>query len=124
MTVTTLTSREFDQDTSGAKEAGRQGPVFITDHGRPTHVLLTIEHYQRLTDGDMSLAEALAQPGHDFEFNPPRVGGVIFKASDRGEGLTALLARLRAESVVDIGSWSRDELYEAGPGNTDPCSRG
>jgi hypothetical protein len=27
MAVTTLTSREFNQDTSGAKKAGRRGPV-------------------------------------------------------------------------------------------------
>jgi len=74
MTVTTLTSREFNQDTSGAKKAASQGPVFITDRGRPAHVLLTIEEYLRLTGGQMSLAEALAQPGAEFDFNPPRVG--------------------------------------------------
>jgi prevent-host-death family protein len=45
MTVTTLTSREFNQDTSGAKKAASRGPVFITDRGRPAHVLLTIEDY-------------------------------------------------------------------------------
>jgi PHD/YefM family antitoxin component YafN of YafNO toxin-antitoxin module len=74
MTVTTLTSREFNQDTSGAKKAGSQGPVFITDRGRPAHVLLTMEDYLRLIGGYMSLAEALAQPGADFDFTPPRVG--------------------------------------------------
>jgi len=85
MTLTTMTSREFSQDASGAKKAARQGPVFITDRGRPAHVLLTIEDYQRLTGGNMSLAEALAQPGNaDFEFNPPRVRGGIFKQADLG----------------------------------------
>jgi prevent-host-death family protein len=85
MTVTTLTSREFNQDASGAKKAARQGPVFITDRGRPAHVLLTIEAYQRLTGGNMSLAEALAQPGNvDCEFNPPRLGGGIFRPADLG----------------------------------------
>jgi prevent-host-death family protein len=82
ITVTTLTSREFNQDTSGAKKAASQGPVFITDRGRPAHVLLTIEDYLRLTGGHMSLAEALAQPGADFDFNPPRVGSGIFKPAD------------------------------------------
>jgi len=83
MAVTTLTSREFNQDTSGAKKAARRGPVFITDRGRPAHVLLTIEDYRRLTGGDMSLAEALAQPGNaDFEFKPSRVGGGIFTSAD------------------------------------------
>jgi prevent-host-death family protein len=84
MTVTTLTSREFNQDTSGAKKAARRGPVFITDRGRPAHVLLTIEDYRRLAGGNMSLAEALAQPdGADFEFEPPRVGGIV-KPADLG----------------------------------------
>jgi prevent-host-death family protein len=83
MTVTTLTSREFNQDASGAKKAARRGPVFITDRGRPAHVLLTIEDYQRLAGGNMSLAEALTQPGGaDFAFNPPRVGDGIFKPAD------------------------------------------
>ncbi len=82
MTVTTLSSREFNQDTSGAKKAAQQGPVFITDRGRPAHVLLTIEDYQRLTGEHMSLAEALAQPGNDIDFDPPRLGGGIFKPAD------------------------------------------
>ena len=84
MKVTTLTSREFNQDTSGAKKAARQGPVFITDRGRPAHVLLTIEDYQRLTGENLSLAEALAQPGADLEFDPPRVGSGVFKPADLG----------------------------------------
>jgi prevent-host-death family protein len=84
MPMTTLTSREFNQDTSGAKKAASRGPVFITDRGRPAHVLLTIEDYLRLTGGHMSLGEALAQPDADFDFDPPRVGGGIFKPADLG----------------------------------------
>ncbi|MBV8923014.1 type II toxin-antitoxin system Phd/YefM family antitoxin [Bradyrhizobium sp.] len=84
MKVTTLTSREFNQDTSGAKKAARKGPVFITDRGRPAHVLLTIEDYQRLTGEHQSLAEALAQPGADLEFDPPRLGSGLFKSADLG----------------------------------------
>ncbi|MGC2775142.1 MAG: type II toxin-antitoxin system Phd/YefM family antitoxin [Bradyrhizobium sp.] len=84
MTVTTLTSREFNQDTSGAKKAAANGPVFITDRGRPAHVLLTIEDYMRLSKGDVSLADALAQPDADFEFEPPRIGPGIVKPADLG----------------------------------------
>jgi prevent-host-death family protein len=85
MAVTTLTSREFNQDTSRAKKAARRGPVFITDRGRPAHVLLTIEDYQRLASGNMSLAEALAQRGDaDFAFEPVRAGGGIFEPADLG----------------------------------------
>jgi hypothetical protein len=50
----------------------------------PAHVLLTIEEYLRLTGRQMSLAEALAQPDADFEFDPPRVGPGIFKPADLG----------------------------------------
>jgi prevent-host-death family protein len=82
MKVTTLTSREFNQDTSGAKNAARRGPVFITDRDRPAYVLLTIKDYRRLAGGNMSLAEALAQPDvADFEFKPPRVGGMVEPAN-------------------------------------------
>ena len=35
MSITTLTSREFNQDTGRAKTAARHGPVFITDRGKP-----------------------------------------------------------------------------------------
>lgn len=82
-TITTLSSREFNQDTSGAKQAARGGPVFITDRGRPAHVLMTIEDYEALTGGPMSLAEAVRQKGvADFEFTPPRISGVLAEPAD------------------------------------------
>lgn len=75
MTITTLSSREFNQDASGAKKAASKGPVFITDRGRPAHVLLTMEDYQRLTGEHMSLLQALEQGGGkaDFVFKPTRL---------------------------------------------------
>jgi prevent-host-death family protein len=76
MHITTLSSREFNQDTSGAKKAAKEGPVFITDRGRPAHVLLTIDEYQRLTGGAASIVELLAMPGDEhIEFEPPRAQG-------------------------------------------------
>lgn len=73
MGVTTLSSREFNQDVSRAKRASEAGPVFITDRGRPAHVLLSIEEYQRLTKQRRSIADALALPSaEDIEFEPPR----------------------------------------------------
>jgi prevent-host-death family protein len=78
MTITTLSSRDFNQDTSRAKQATRSGPVFITDRGRPAHVLLTIEDYRKLTGEHTTLAEALAQTAvADFEFDPPRLRGPL-----------------------------------------------
>ncbi|MCX5519621.1 type II toxin-antitoxin system Phd/YefM family antitoxin [Kaistia defluvii] len=84
MTTTTLTSREFSQDTSRARKAANEGPVIITDRGRPAHVLLSIEEYRRLTGKGMSLLEALAQTdeGSDFEFDPPKMGGGWLKPVD------------------------------------------
>ena len=73
MTITTLSSREFNQDTSGAKKAAQEGPVIITDRGEPAHVLMTIEEYRKLTGARRNIAEALAMPGNvDIEFDPPR----------------------------------------------------
>ncbi len=74
MTITTLSSRELNQDVSRAKKAARSGPVFITDRGRPAHVLLTIEEYQRLTGQRRNIADSLALPdGADIGFEPPRL---------------------------------------------------
>ncbi len=47
-----MTSREFNQNTSSAKNAAKHGPVFITDRGRPAHVLLTYEEYESLLGQD------------------------------------------------------------------------
>lgn len=85
MATTTLTSRGFNRNTSQAKKAARRGPVFITDRGRPAHVLLSIEEYRRLTGGTMSLAGALAQPGDGgVDFQPPRLRGALIKPVDLG----------------------------------------
>lgn len=83
MTMTTLTSHEFDRDLSAPKKEARPGPVFIAVQGRPSYVLLTIEDYWRLTGRNLSLAEALAQPDVvDFEFNPRRALGGGLKLTD------------------------------------------
>ncbi len=63
MAITTLSSREFNQDASRAKKAANDGPVFITDCGKPAHVLLSIEEYQRLTGGHQKIADLLMMPG-------------------------------------------------------------
>jgi prevent-host-death family protein len=74
MMITTLSSREFNQDASKAKKAAMKGPVFITDRGKPAHVLLSIEDYRRLAGGQRKIADALAMPGsEDIEFEPPHV---------------------------------------------------
>jgi prevent-host-death family protein len=72
MTITTLSSREFNQDTSRAKKVASEGPGFITDRGKPAHVLLSIEEYRRITGGHRKIADALAMPGvAEIEFDLP-----------------------------------------------------
>lgn len=72
MTVTTLSSREFNQAASEAKKAANKGPVFITDRGRPAHVLMSMELYQRLTGSSHKIADLLAMPGiEDVELEIP-----------------------------------------------------
>ena len=73
MAIKTVSSREFNQDTSGAKRAASSGPVFITDRGKPAHVLLTFEQYQRITLGHRSIVDMLGMPG-ELDFEPPKVG--------------------------------------------------
>ena len=63
MTITTLSSREFQQNANQAQKAARSGPVFITNRGRTAHVLLSYEEYQRITGRRRSLVEALSMPG-------------------------------------------------------------
>ncbi len=83
MAITRLSSRDFNQNTSGAKRAAKRGPVFITDRGRPSHVLLTVEDYQRLTGGQKSVLEFLAMPAAaEIEFEPPRLRGNLRKPVD------------------------------------------
>ena len=75
MIITTVTSRELNQDIGRAKKAAKSGPVFITDRGKPAHVLLSIEDYRRLAGQGRSLADALSMPGlAGIDFDPPRVG--------------------------------------------------
>ena len=71
MIVTTFSAREFNQDVGKAKKATRFGPVFVTDRGKPAHVLLCFADYQRLSDRHRNIADALAMPGiEDIEFAP------------------------------------------------------
>jgi prevent-host-death family protein len=83
MAITKLSSREFNQDTSKAKRAAKKGPVFITDRGRPSHVLLTAEEYQKLTGGQKNIADLLEMPeAAAVEFDPPRLKGNLHDPAD------------------------------------------
>jgi hypothetical protein len=72
--TTTMTSRQFNHDVSAAKRAATEGPVVITDRGIPSHVLLTIEQFERITAATprVSLVDAL-RADDGIEFEPGRV---------------------------------------------------
>jgi len=57
-----FTARHFNQAIHQAKQAADNGPVVVTDRGRPSHVLLTYQAYQQLQGSELSLLDALAMP--------------------------------------------------------------
>ena len=82
MTITTISSREFNHNVSGAKRAAEHGPVFITDRGHTAHVLLSIVEYQKLTNKNTNIAELLAMPSAaEVEFEPQLIKS-FYRPSD------------------------------------------
>lgn len=76
MTVHTYSSREFTRDVGAAKRAAAQGPVLITDRGRPAFALLKIEDYYQLTGKQEVSLLALMDGipgGEGIEFDPPKL---------------------------------------------------
>ena len=75
MTIHTITSRELNQDLGRAKRATLEGPVFITDRGRPAHVLMSYADYQKRSGQRRSILDALSMPGlSEIDFVPPKAG--------------------------------------------------
>ena len=66
-----VSSRDFNQDVSQAKRAARIEPVFITDRGRPTHVLMSIENFKHLTGQTETVVDLLSMPD-SVEAEPAR----------------------------------------------------
>lgn len=76
MPVHTFSSRDFTRDVSAAKRAAVEGPVFITDRGRPAFALLKIDDYYRIVgQGEPTLLDIMdGIPGGDLvEFESPRL---------------------------------------------------
>lgn len=84
MSVHTFSSRDFTRDVSAAKRAAVDGPVFITDRGRPAFALLKIDHYYRIIgqtkDSLLDVMDGI--PGGDaIDFEPPHLNLQIQGAS-------------------------------------------
>ena len=76
MSIHTFSSRDFTRDVSAAKRAAVDGPVFITDRGRPAFALLKIDDYYRMAgQSKPSLLDIMDSiPGGEaIEFDPPRL---------------------------------------------------
>ena len=57
-----MTSREFNQDIGKAKRSARLEPLFVTDRGRPTHVLMSFDAFRQITGRTESIVDLLAMP--------------------------------------------------------------
>ena len=83
MSITTITSQDFNQDPEKAKRAAKKGSVFISENGSPAHVLLSFEDYQALLRQRAGIADLLAMPeAANIEFDPPRLKGKLFRTAD------------------------------------------
>ena len=81
--MATLTSREFNQDVARAKRIANEGPVVITDRGRPAYVLMRHDAYQRLVGQKSGIRALLAHPeSEDVAFDPPRLGSEQLRLVD------------------------------------------
>ena len=79
MGMTTISSREFNQGASRAKKAALKGPVYITERGRPTHVLMTIDEFNRRQGTTpRTLLATLSQTttGDAIDFEPQKLGQI------------------------------------------------
>lgn len=57
-----VTSREFNQDVSRAKRFALIEPVFVTDRGKPTHVLISVDAWRQLSGERETIVQLLAAP--------------------------------------------------------------
>lgn len=84
MSVHTFSSRDFTRDVSAAKRAAANGPVFITDRGRPAFALLQIKDYNRLAGkSEQSLLDLMDSipGGENIDFDPPKLN-IVFKTAE------------------------------------------
>ena len=82
MTASFLSSRDFNRDPARAKRAAKDGPVFVTERGKPALVVLDIEAYEKLAGQNRSLADVLmSSEPLDFDFDTPKARPG-FKAAD------------------------------------------
>ena len=60
--ATTISLRELSENAMQAVAADSEGPVIVTEAGRPTHVVLSYEGYRALLEGAAHRAESEDMP--------------------------------------------------------------
>lgn len=84
----TVSSREFNQNVNAAKRAAEEHPVVITDRGTPSHVLMSYDHYVRLTMARGNIVDMLGmRDGDDIEFEPARLKAGDLRTLELGTDL-------------------------------------
>ena len=78
-----VSMRQYSQDSSGVVRAANKEPVFLTNRGKTTHVLLSIKDYEKLKGGPKSIVDMLRHPESDhIDFDPPKLQGPLFIPAD------------------------------------------
>lgn len=78
-TETTVTAQEFNRAPSKVKARAKDGPVFITEHGTRSFVLLSIEEYEQIKPPERNLADLLRMGDDsldDVEFGRIGIDGI------------------------------------------------
>ena len=84
MSIHTISSREFNQNTGYAKRLTEQGIVMITDRGENAHVLMTYQDYLNLTQAQpVTLADLIKQEAPPLDFEAPRLGELTEEGATR-----------------------------------------
>jgi hypothetical protein len=76
--MTSMSSGEFSRDAGKARQMAEKEPVFIVDHGAPSHVLISIGEYRKLTGQGTGLSHGLPTDD-DIEFDPPKLTDIDFR---------------------------------------------
>ena len=94
MSIHTISSRTFNQNTGHAKRLTEHGIVMITDRGERSHVLMTYQDYLNITQAQpATLVDLIKQEEPQLDFEAPRLGelreesatGSLFKEVDLTE---------------------------------------
>lgn len=70
--MTSMSSLEFDRDAGKAQQLAENGPVFITDHGEASYVLLSIDQYKKLAGQIRTQSDSAAR--NDLDPARPKMG--------------------------------------------------